>query len=320
MKNKDGKYAEIINEIAEHVYHDNIKKTERRAKVKFSDGNYREIDLLVTLNNGEQIVFEVRDRRGNQKVDWIDQVIGKYTGMPFSKVWVCTFGDCYLTKDAIRKLNYYNIGWRNIDINNDDSLSENPVLIIDAVKAMDDDSEMIINGQKYRELVVKCINPKGELIDISLREQILNQVKLTVESNFDFYLEKNNIEYEIDVDLGSIPSNFDSNVVKIKINLPLVHYTLYDYFSDNYIVSDNNKQDYLLATKNKSVFITDKYIVLNFSYLSNLKSEGYIISNHYLLFLESIPEKYKGKCKLRIIDVDGNSNAKLMKVMGYKNK
>ena len=115
-KVKDGKYAEIINEIAEHIYHDNIEKTEKRAKVLFPDGNKREIDLLITLKNKDKIVFEVRDRSGNQGVDWVDQVIGKYKNTCFSKVWICTFGDSYLTKDAIRTLKYNNIGLSLIHI------------------------------------------------------------------------------------------------------------------------------------------------------------------------------------------------------------
>ena len=72
-------------------------------------------------------------------------------------------------------------------------------------------------------------------------------------------------------------------------------------------------------TKNKSIFVTDKYIVLNFSYLSNLRNEGYIISSHYLLKMNSIPEKYRNKNKMRIIDVDGNCQDTLLKVIGYKN-
>lgn len=96
-------------------------------------------------------------------------------------------------------------------------------------------------------------------------------------------------------------------MLKTKITLPLVHYNLCDYFSENYNISNNNEKDYLLSTKNKSIFVTEEYIVLNFSYLSNLRNEGYIISNHYLLKTDSIPERYRKKNKLKIIDVDGNS-------------
>ena len=140
-KIKDGKYAEIINEIAEHIYRDNIETTQRRAKILFPDGNKREIDLLVKLKNGEEIVFEVRDRKGNQGVDWVDQVIGKYKNTRFAKIWICTFGNCNLSKDAIRTLKYNNIGWRNISINSED-ITNKPVLFINAIKALDDDSDM----------------------------------------------------------------------------------------------------------------------------------------------------------------------------------
>lgn len=56
--------------------------------------------------------------------------------MCFSKVRICTFGDSYLTKDAIRTLKYNNIGWRNIDINNND-ISNDPVLFINAIKTIE---------------------------------------------------------------------------------------------------------------------------------------------------------------------------------------
>lgn len=316
-KVKDGKYAEIINEIAEHIYHDNIEKTEKRAKVLFPDGNKREIDLLVTLKNKDKIVFEVRDRSGNQGVDWVDQVIGKYKNTCFSKVWICTFGDSYLTKDAIRTLKYNNIGWRNIDINNND-ISNDPVLFINAIKTIDDDSDMEINGEKYKELMLGCIDGKGNTFDISLREQLLQEIKEIIVANFDNYVDKSYIEYNKTINIDNLESNFNSSVLKIKITLPLVHYNLCDYFSENYNISNNNEKDYLLSTKNKSIFVTEEYIVLNFSYLSNLRNEGYIISNHYLLKIDSIPERYRKKNKLKIIDVDGNSQDTLLKVIGYK--
>lgn len=317
-KIKDGKYAEIINEIAEHIYHDNIEKTEKRAKVLFPDGNKREIDLLVTLKNKDKIVFEVRDRTGNQGVEWIDQVIGKYKNAFFSKVWICTFGDCYLTKDAIRTLKYNNIGWRNIDINNNDDVSNVPVLFIDAIKTIDDDSDMEINGEKYKELMLGCIDEKGNTFDISLRKQLLQEIKEIIAADFEHYLDKSYIEFNKTINIGDLENNVNSSILKIKITLPLVHYNLCDYFSENYIVSDNDENDYLLSTKNKSIFVTDEYIVLNFSYLSNLRKEGYIISSHYLLKMNSIPERYRGKNKIKIIDVDGNSQDTLLKVIGYK--
>lgn len=316
-KVKDGKYAEIINEIAEHIYHDNIEKTEKRAKVLFPDGNKREIDLLVTLKNKDKIVFEVRDRSGNQGVDWVDQVIGKYKNTCFSKVWICTFGDSYLTKDAIRTLKYNNIGWRNIDINNND-ISNDPVLFINAIKIIDDDSDMEINGEKYKELMLGCIDGNGNTFDISLRKQLLQEIKEIIVANFDNYVDKSYIEYNKTINIDNLESNFNSSVLKIKITLPLVHYNLCDYFSENYNISNNNEKDYLLSTKNKSIFVTEEYIVLNFSYLSNLRNEGYIISNHYLLKIDSIPERYRKKNKLKIIDVDGNSQDTLLKVIGYK--
>lgn len=318
-KVKDGKYAEIINEIAEHIYQDNIEKTERRAKILFPDGNKREIDLLVTLKNKKQIVFEVRDRKGNQSVEWVDQVIGKYKNTNFSKVWICTFGECNLTKDAIRTLKYNNIGWRNININNDGDFSVKPVLLLDAIKPIDDDSSMIINRENYKELMLGCIDKNGNVFDVSLRNLLLQKIKESIISNFDNFLDKNCIEFNTTIDINNLENNFNSSILKINIVLPLIHFSICDYFSENYVISDNDKKDYLLVTKNKSIFITDEYIVLNFSYLSNLRNEGYIISDHYLLNINSIPKEYREKNKIKIIDIDGNSKDVLLKVIGYKN-
>ena len=314
---KDGKYAELINEIAEHIYQDNIKSTDRRAIVIFPDGNKREIDLLVTLKNGQEIAFEVRDRRGNQGIDWVDKVIGKYKNTHFSKIWICTFGDCNLSKNAIRSLKYNNIGWRNININDED-ISNKPVLFINAIKTIDDDSEMYINGEKYQELILKCMNQRGKSFDVSLRKKILQDIKSILETNFDNYLDHNSIDYKTTIDLGSLPTNLGKSTLEIKIKLPLVHYSFYDYFSENYVISNDDKENYLLATKNKSFFITDNCIVINFSFLSNLRNKGYIISNHFLTDMTVIPKKYRNKNKIRIIDVDGNSQDTLMKIVGYK--
>ena len=238
-KIKDGKYAEIINEIAEHIYRDNIKTTQRRAKILFPDGNKREIDLLVKLKNGEEIVFEVRDRKGNQGVDWVDQVIGKYKNTRFAKIWICTFGNCNLSKDAIRTLKYNNIGWRNISLNSED-ITNKPVLFINAIKALDDDSDMEINGKKYKELMMGCMDQNGNVFDVSLRNQLLTEIKNVLINNFDSYLDKSCIEYKTVLDIGSLENNFNTSILDIKINLPLLHYNLCDYFCENYIIS--NKQ------------------------------------------------------------------------------
>ena len=58
--------------------------------------------------------------------------------------------------------------------------------------------------------------------------------------------------------------------------------------------------------------------MINFSFLSNLRNKGYIISNHFLTDMTVIPKKYRNKNKIRIIDVDGNSQDTLMKIVGYK--
>ena len=45
-KRKDGKYADILTEIAEHIYREDILKTQKRYRLKTPDGNNREIDVF----------------------------------------------------------------------------------------------------------------------------------------------------------------------------------------------------------------------------------------------------------------------------------
>lgn len=315
---KDGKYAEIINEIAEHIYQDNIKSTERRAKVLFPDGNIRELDLLVTLNNNEQIVFEVRDRVGNQGVDWIDQVIGKYKNTKYSKIWVCTFGQCNLSKAAIKSLKYNNIGWRNIEIMDAKNFSSEPILYINALKIVYDESEMLINGEKYRKLILGCVDGNGNKVSVSLKDLIFNDIKSFISKDFNEFKNKNNMIFQTQLNINNLENNFNSSVLNISISVPLVHYDIFDYFSEKYIISNNNEDGHLLSTENKTIFINDDYLIINFSFLANLREKDYIISNHFILNVKAVPKEYRSKNKIKIIDIDGNSQDVLLKVLGYK--
>lgn len=320
MRN-DGKYAEIINELAEHIYNNKILKTQRRAKIKFPDGNIREIDLLVILKNQEQIVFEVRDRKGNQGVDWIDQVIGKYKDTSFSKIWICTFGKCSLSKDAIRALTYNNIGWRNIDVGESElnfNNNKEPVLKLHAVKIYNEECIMKVNNEVYREVELKGINSNKEDVSIYLKENLLDDIRNDIKINFDNYLNINNVVYKTRIEMSGIENNFNKNSIDVEINLPISHYIIYDYFNEEYYINNNSENDTLLSTNNKSIFISNDNIILNFSYLSNLEKEGYIVADHYVLNIQAIPQKFRDKNKIKIIDVDGNSNRVIKKVVGYK--
>lgn len=261
----------------------------------------------------------MRDRNGNQGVEWIDQVIGKYKNTDFAKIWVCTFGNCNLSKDAIRALKYNNIGWRNIEICNNEKLEKDiPILSIDALKIIDDDTKMLINDEEYKDLMIYGKNEQNEVVEISLRMQIINEIKKILSSDIDNFIDKSNIEYEMDIELENIENNFNTNKLHIKINLPIIHHKLFDFFSESYVVRNNEIPSKLLTTKNNSIFITDDCIVLNFSFLENLRLEGYLISNHYILNIKAIPEEYRKTNEIKIIDVEGNSKDVLTKVIGYK--
>lgn len=104
---RQGQYAEVMTEYAEHIYRDSICKTERNYKFIAPEGTEREVDVCTTLKSGEKIAFEVRDRKSTQSIDWVDQIIGKYLTSPFEQVWLCTFDGCSLSSEAIKKLKLF---------------------------------------------------------------------------------------------------------------------------------------------------------------------------------------------------------------------
>lgn len=174
---KEWKYAELITEIANRIYLDDIEKIKRNYRYKFKSGVNQEIDVCVFLKNGKKIVFEVRDRDGNQGSDWIHEVYGKYENEDFDYVWVCTFGSCDLASTATKVIDYRKIGWRNININGEYRGSNKPIILTDAIQIIPEEIELTINGQKYKDLKAIGLNDKGENVEINLKDQIIEESK-----------------------------------------------------------------------------------------------------------------------------------------------
>lgn len=118
--------------------------------------------------------------------------------------------------------------------------------------------------------------------------------------------------------MTAISNKLNNDVVEVEMNAPISHYVLYDFFDEEYCISNNNDNNILLSTKDKSIFITSDRIILNFNYLSNLEREGYIINSHYTVNVKAIPKKYRIGKKIKTIDLDGKNNRAIIKVMGYK--
>ena len=171
--NNFGKEAEKLTEIIIHLYGNTIEKTECNYKWHSNANILRETDVCVLLKNGDKIAFEVRDRHGVQKIDWIDSVIGKYKDSPFSSIWVCTHNNCRLSREAIKQLNAHNIKWLpiiSVDSDNDEIIASFP-----AIKPLFE--EMIIENVNYKNVVIEYKNTRdNSKFEMKLTDIIKNEL------------------------------------------------------------------------------------------------------------------------------------------------
>ncbi len=320
MKNKkmkQGQYAEIMTEIAEHIYRDNIETTIRNYRFVSCEGTKREVDVYTVLKTGEKIAFEVRDRKSTQSISWIDEVVGKYSNSPFNQIWICTFHGCKLSSIAIKKLEYHNIQWRDFKIFNNDNLSKvHPVLIIDGIVPLVDEIEIEVNDKKYKDLEIHSLEKsKGSFKD----EKIL-QLKEIIAQNFNQFQGINFIIFQDKFNLHNIKNNFDSEILDIKTTIQINHQIFVDYFSEEYIVKNNDKNSFLFATKNKSIFITNNTVVINKSFFANLLKEDVILNSKFILSVYGIPENIQKEITtFRLIDVEGTlKEMAITRIFGIK--
>lgn len=299
---KDGKKAEFICNLCEYIYREDLKSTKVREMVKSSDGTVREIDVVVELKDNKKIAFEVRERKGNQSIEWIDQVIGKYLDLKFDEVWVCTFNECSLSKDAVKKLRYHGIGWRNINVTNIDNLDKKPSLIAKAIK-IDKDSFNIKNN---------C----SENIEFSIEKIRLDsyrKCKEFISLNFDKFdgCKKIGIEYDLSV------INPDFGTARIEYDLFQFLYT--DYFSVEYQIDEKNKIKFLKSCKGESLFLTEDTLVVDFGYISKLFDSDTIINSNFIIdtkFINTINPNIK---QMKMINTDNNNKIIPMAIYGLKN-
>lgn len=316
-KYSDGKYAEIVNEIAEHIYNDSILSTERRAKIRFPDGNMREVDLLVKTKDGKTIVFEVRDRSGNQPVDWVDQVIGKYKDLECERIWICTFGDCNLSKCAIRSASYNSIGWRNIDLS-ESQPGDEPILYIDALKPIKEACTLTVNGDEYDELYLQCKTNDGRIVDMSLKEEFYKSALTELAEKVSINHNNNSFLYKCTINTDNLLSNMGTKVLNVELSVPITFYTIVDFFVEHYDVDNNGVKENIVISKRKSVFLSEDTITIDFGFLQRIRDEGYIISNAFIINTKAINERYGSKSKIRLIDIDGNCKDIPMRIYGIK--
>lgn len=311
---KKGEYAEIMTKYAEHIFRESVSSVETNVKVTAPDGTVREIDVITTLTSGEKFAFEVRDRKTVQGIDWIDQVVGKYAILEFDFVWICTFDGCSLSSNAIKKLNFHSIGWRDFTLLSENTYGRPPILLVEGIELIEDDCKITVNNELYKD-VEYIMFEKGK--PVSLMNDIKCICSNIIQTNFRDFDKIDEFIYEDKRLLHGIVNNFDSDTVTIKAIIPLRHTVYVDYINEEYTVKNNEEQEILLSTKNKSVFITGDTLVINFEYLASV-TEHSILDNSCLINLNILPEVRKGIKKIKFIDAGGEGKFIPMKLYGIR--
>lgn len=311
---KKGQYAEIMTECAEHIYRESISKTVRNYFFTSSEGTRREVDVCTILTSGEKIAFEVRDRKSVQSIDWVDQVIGKYLNSPFSAVWLCTFDGCSLSSEAIKKLQHYNIGWRDFTLLNECNCNEKPIIIVRGIEIEPSNCVITVNEEVYSDVEVTF---RKDDEPISFIKWKTDECKKIIKDNFRVF---DNIQYisdEYKLDLSGIENNIESKIVTIKVKIFFKHINYVDYFNEEYNVIDNNNENILVSTRNKSIFVTNDTLAINFGYLSGLHEEA-ILDNSFIINLDALPEKFRKINNIKFMDISGEGKTIPMKLYAIK--
>lgn len=299
---KKGQYAEIMAEYAEHIFGDSVVKTERNYHYIAPEGTRREVDVCANLKDGRKIAFEVRDRKSTQSIDWIDQIVGKYATAPFDEVWVCTFDGCELSKEAIKKLDYHKIGWRDFTMLSESNSDNRPVVMVEGIKICREDIEIFVDEKKFRKLCIK-MNTEEEMFELG--DALLKDLKGKIKENFELFKKENVAIFEQKFDLRLSENNFDKEFIDVRAEIPLQHVVFVDYLDETYSVVNNGSESTLVTSKNKSVFVADDALVVDFGYLGRISVDT-ILSPNMIIVTENIPSKYKNAIKeLKIIDVSG---------------
>lgn len=311
---KKGEYAEIMTKYAEHIFRESISTVKLNEKIKAPDDTKREIDVITTLTSGEQYAFEVRDRKSVQGIDWIDQIVGKYIDLGFEYVWICTFDGCSLSAEAIKKLRYHNIGWRDFTLLSDNKFDLPPILMVNAVEIIEDGIEITVNGEKYEDL--NYMMHEG-CENISFKCTNINNCKLTIQENFDAFQNVDEFVFENKLPLEGVQNNFNGEFADIRMEIPLKHKVYVDYIDEEYVVKNNEEEEELLSTRNKSIFITGDTLVINFEYLVKLAKDT-VIDDNFILNTGMLPQKYRNISKVKFIDASGEGTIIPMKMYGIK--
>jgi len=139
-----------------------------------------------------------------------------------------------------------------------------------------------------------------------------------VPENFIQFDNINEINWEDDIPLTGITNNFDKDIIKVKLNIPIKHDVFVDYIDEKYLVKNNNETTELFCTHNKSIFITGDTLAIDFSCFYS-KDDNIVFENNFLINIEEIV-KILG-CNInhiRFMDVKGQGKVIPMKIYGMR--
>ena len=187
------------------------------------------------------------------------------------------------------------------------------ICTFDGCKLLKDEIVVRIGNEVYQDVRFQMTedSDKESYIDIAIG--ICTSI---IQSNFHQFDEINIFTYTHEQNLNGIKHNFDDEVIKIEIEIPLKHTIFVDYFDEKYIVNNNQNEEILLSTNDKSIFITNDTLIINFGYICDLMETG-IIDSNFLINLQTIPEEYRNNLnKVKFVDVSGKGNCIPMKMYG----
>ena len=185
--------------------------------------------------------------------------------------------------------------------------------MISGIELLKDEIVVRIGNEVYQDVRFQMTedSDKESYIDIAIG--ICTSI---IQSNFHQFDEINIFTYTHEHNLNGIKHNFDDEVIKIEIEIPLKHTIFVDYFDEKYIVNNNQNEEILLSTNDKSIFITNDTLIINFGYICDLMETG-IIDSNFLINLQTIPEEYRNNLnKVKFVDVSGKGNCIPMKMYG----
>ena len=174
--------------------------------------------------------------------------------------------------------------------------------------------QLSVDGEIYQDLQYSFL-PNGE--PVSYIKMQSEQVKAAIQINFAQFMQLDSVTIAERIPIGGIDNNFGKEFGETELTIPLRHKVFVDYFDERYVIKNNQQEDMLLSSREKSIFITNDTMAINFSYFYSF-DENIVLDNHFLINLSSLPAEYRDIHKVKFMDVKGEGKIIPMKMYGLK--